>query len=181
MPDYERIAVDTSGRGRGHRLRANIAPAAALALAASLSGCGTGLQQTAPHPDRPEVVSGRLETDRVPSGCPVRLFLNVRDLGANVVRALASWSYEGTSEGAGARPVRVLQDGFAAVPFDATALAGQRDGEIAIVLTPLQPGQYRYAVQLEDAAGHRSNVMAQSFSVLPQPAGAPVSCSEPLK
>jgi hypothetical protein len=162
-------------------MRANIPAATALALAASLSGCQTALQQTSPHPDRPEVVSGRLERDRVPSGCPVRLFLNVHDVGANVVRALASWSYEGTSEGAGARPLRVVQDGFAAVPFDAATLAGQRDGEIAIVLTPLQPGQYRYAVQIEDAAGHRSNVMARSFSVLPQPAGAPMPCSEPAK
>jgi cell division protein FtsA len=41
-----------------------------------------------------------------------------------------------------------------------------------IVLTPLQPGQYRYSVQVEDAGGHRSNVLEQSFTVLGQPAAS---------
>jgi hypothetical protein len=150
-----------------------------LALAVTLGGCGTALTQSAPHPDRPEIVSGRLETDRVRSGCPIRLRLAYRDVEGNIARALASWAYEGLSEGGGARPVRVMQGGFAAVPLDPSSLKGTRQGEIEIVLTPLQPGQYRYSVQIEDAAGHRSNVLEQSFTVLAQPAGAPVSCSEP--
>jgi hypothetical protein len=74
--------------------------------------------------------------------------------------------------------VHIVQDCFAAVALDPSSLAGRRQGEAEIVLTPLQPGQYRYSVQVEDAAGHRSNVLDQAFTVLPQPAGKPVPCSD---
>lgn len=152
----------------------------ALALAVVLGGCGTALIQSAPHPDRPEIASGRLETDRVRSGCPIRLRLTIRDAEANVARALASWSYEG-SAAVGNKAMRIVQDGFAAVALDPSSLTGRRQGEAEIVLTPLQPGQYRYSVQVEDAAGHRSNILEQSFTVMAQPAGKPVSCSDPVQ
>jgi hypothetical protein len=147
------------------------------ALAMGLSGCGTTLTQSASHPDRPEIASGRLESDRVRSGCPIKLRLVFRDVEANVARALASWSYDGTA-GVGNKSVHILQDGFAAVALDPSSLTGRRQGEAEIVLTPLQPGQYRYSVQVEDAGGHRSNVLDQAFTVLPQPAGKPVPCSD---
>jgi hypothetical protein len=152
----------------------------AAALAIGLGGCGTSLTQSATHPDRPEIASGRLVANRVRSGCPVRLRLTIRDAEANVARALASWSYEGAT-GLGGKPVRVVQDGFAAVPLDPGSLAGRPQGEVEIVLTPLQPGHYVYAVQVEDAAGHRSNVLEQSFTVLAQPVGKPVSCADPVE
>ena len=60
---------------------------------------------------------------------------------------------------------RVVQDGFAAVALDPSSWRGRAQGEAEIVLTPLQPGQYRYSVQVEDAAGHRSNVLEASFTV----------------
>jgi uncharacterized protein YceK len=145
-----------------------------------LGGCGTVLTQSAPHPGRPEIASGRLETDRVRSGCPIRLRLTIRDVEGNVVRALASWSYDGLAAST-TRSMRITQDGFAAVDLDPSSLAGKRQGEAEIVLTPLQPGHYRYSVQVEDAAGHRSNVLEQSFTVMAQPAGKPVSCSDPVQ
>ncbi len=148
-------------------------------MAVNLAGCETALTPSAPSPDRPEIASARLATDRVRSGCPVRLRLSFRDAGGNVARALASWAYEGWSE-VGSKPMRVVQDGFAAVPLDPSWLTGRRHGDAEIILTPLQPGQYSYSVQVEDAAGNRSNVLEQSFTVLPQPAGAPVACSEPV-
>jgi hypothetical protein len=95
-------------------------------------------------------------------------------------RALASWAYEG-SAGVGSRQLRIVQDGFAAVALDRSSLTGRREGEAEIVLTPLQPGQYRYSVQVEDAAGHRSNILEASFTLLAQPAGAPAPCSEPVR
>lgn len=150
---------------------------AVLALAVSLIGCRTALTQSAPHPDRPEIASGRLETDRVWSGCPIRLRFSFRDVEAALVRALASWVYEG-SVGVANKAMRIVQDGFAAVPLDPSALTGRRQGEAEIVLTPLQPGQYRHSVQVEDTGGHRSNVLELAFTVLAQPTGAPVSCSE---
>jgi hypothetical protein len=152
----------------------------ALALAMGLSGCRTPLTQSAPHPDRPEIASGRLETDHVRSGCPIKLRLIVRDAEGNVARALASWTYDGSAT-VGSRAVRIAQDGFAAVPLDPSSLTGRQQGEAEIVLTPLQPGSYRYSVQVEDAAGHRSNVLEQSFTVLPQPVGQPVPCNEPVR
>ena len=161
-------------------MRATIRVGAALALAVGLGGCGTALIQSAPHPDRPEIVSGRLEADQVRSGCPIRLRFSFRDAEAAVVRALASWTYEG-SAGVGNKAMRIVQDGFAAVPLDPSSLTGRRQGEAEIVLTPLQPGQYHYSVQVEDAGGHRSNVLEQSFTVLAQPAGQPISCSEPVR
>ena len=153
---------------------------AVLALAVSLISCKTALTESAPHPDRPEIASGRLETDRVRSGCPIRLRFSFHDVDAAVVRALASWAYEG-SAGVSNKAMHIVQDGFAAVPLDPSALKGRRQGEAEIVLTPLQPGQYRYSVQVEDTEGHRSNVLEQSFTVLAQPVGAPVSCSEPVR
>lgn len=149
-------------------------------LVIGLGGCGASLTQSPPHPDRPEIVSGRLMAGRVRSGCPIRLRLTIRDAEANIARALASWSYEG-STGLGGKPVRVVQDGFAAVALDVSALAGRRQGEVEIVLTPLQPGQYVYSVQIEDATGHRSNVLEQAFTVLAQPAGKPVPCADPVE
>jgi hypothetical protein len=97
-------------------MRAIVWLGVALALVVGLGGCGTALTQSVPHPDRPEIASARVETDRVLSGCPVRLRLSFRDVEANVVRAIASWAYEG-SAGAGCRAMRVVQDGFAAVPL----------------------------------------------------------------
>jgi uncharacterized protein YceK len=70
------------------------------ALAMGLGGCGTALTQSAPHPGRPEIASGRLESDRVRSGCPIKLRLVFRDVEGNVARALASWSYSGRPESA---------------------------------------------------------------------------------
>lgn len=70
------------------------------------------------------------------------------------------------------------QDGFAAVALDRSALTGRHCGEAEMVLTPLQPGLYGYSVQVEDAAGHRSNIVEASFTVVAQPAGAPLPCSE---
>jgi hypothetical protein len=153
---------------------------ASLAMAANLAGCETVLTATTPSPDRPEMVSARLETDRVRSGCPVRLRLSFRDAGRNVTRALASWTYEGQAE-VGIKPLPVEQSGFAAVPLDPSVLTRRRQGDAEITLTPLQPGQYRYSVQVEDVAGNRSNVVEESFTVLPQPIGAPVSCQEPVR
>jgi hypothetical protein len=77
--------------------------------------------------------------------------------------------------------MQVVQEGFAAVPLDPSSLTGRRQGEAEIVLTPLQPGNYRYSVQVEDGAGHRSNVLEQSFTVVAQPAGNPVPCSDPVQ
>jgi hypothetical protein len=151
----------------------------ALALAVGLGGCGTALTRSAPHPDRPEIAFVSQEANPVRSGCPIKLRFAFRDAEANVARALASWAYVG-SAGLGGQPIRVVQDGFAAVALD-SSLTGRRLGEAGIVLTPLQPGQYRYSVQVEDAAGHRSNVLEASFTVLAQPAGAPVPCSEPVR
>jgi hypothetical protein len=175
MRRSERAGV-LSWRDRGRVVRVG----GALALAVILGGCGTALTQSAPHPDRPEITSGRLESDRVRSGCPIRLRLAFRDVEANIARALASWSYE-ASAGVGNRAMRIVQDGLAAVALDPSSLTGRRQGEAEIVLTPLQPGQYRYSVQVEDAAGHRSNVLEQSFTVVAQPIGAPLSCSEPVR
>ena len=149
----------------------------ALALAVSLGSCGTALTRSAPHPDRPEIASVGQEANRVRSGCPMRIRFAFRDAEANVARALASWAYEG-SAGLGGQQMRVAQNGFAAVALDPSSLTGRGHGEAEIVLTPLQPGQYRYSVQVEDAAGHRSNVLETSFTVLAQPAGSPVPCSE---
>jgi hypothetical protein len=164
--------MDASGFGRRWRT-------AVPALCLALGGCTTALSQSAPHPDRPEIASARAEVDRVRSGCPIRLWVSFRDAEANVVRALASWSYEG-SAGVGGKPIRISQDGFAAVPLDPAVLRGRQRGETAVVLTPLQPGHYEYSIQVEDGAGHRSNVLTQSFTVLAQPVGQPVPCDVPV-
>ncbi len=157
-----------------------VAVGGALALSVGLGGCGTALTRSAPHPDRPEIAFVSQEANRVRSGCPIKLRFAFRDAEANVARALASWGYEGWA-GVGSRQMRVVQDGFAAVALDRPSLTGRREGKAEIVLTPLQPGQYRYSVQVEDAAGHRSNVLEASFTVLAQPAGSPVACSEPVR
>jgi hypothetical protein len=168
------------GRGLG-AIKGSIVPVGtALALAISLAGCGTALTTSAPHSDRPEIATVGQEANRVRSGCPIRIRFTFRDAEANVARALASWTYQG-SAGLGGQQMRVVQNGFAAVALDPSALTGRPHGEAEIVLTPLQPGQYRYSVQVEDAAGHRSNVLETSFTVLAQPAGAPVSCSQPVR
>ena len=148
-----------------------------------LGGCGTALTTSPPHPDRPEIASVSQETNRVRSGCPMKLRFAFRDAEGNVARAIASWAYEGGSAGIGSRPARIVQDGFAAVALDPSSLRGRGQGEAEIVLTPLQPGQYRYSVQVEDAAGHRSNVLERPSRSWPnRPARrsrAPSPCGDP--
>jgi NAD(P)H-hydrate repair Nnr-like enzyme with NAD(P)H-hydrate dehydratase domain len=153
---------------------------AALALGAGLVACETPLRTSATHPDRPDVASLGVESDRVRSGCPVKRRIAFQDAEANVARALASWAHQGSTS-AGGRPLRVDQDGFAAGALDRSALTGRRRGEAEIVLTPLQPGVNHYSVQIEDAEGHRRNVIKTSFTVVAQPAGAPLPCSEPVQ
>jgi hypothetical protein len=169
-----------AARGRGLTVGLIVRVGGALTLAVGLVACRTALTTSAPHPDRPEIGLAALAAIRVRSGCPIRLHITFGDAEANIARALASWTYDASATLAG-RPARVAQDGFAAVALDRASLMGRRRGEAEIVLTPLQPGQYRYSVQVEDAEGHRSNVVETSFTVLPQPAGAPVSCSEPVQ
>ncbi|MGH7333544.1 MAG: hypothetical protein ACREKS_12545 [Candidatus Rokuibacteriota bacterium] len=148
---------------------------ACLLVVLALSGCAATLTEDPAHPERPDIGALRISTKRTMSGCPVSIRVSYADAQGDVARARAFWSYSGLSEGP--RPIMIIQDGFAAVVPARDGLGGSRAGDIEIVLTPLQPGQYRYTVQVEDAGGRRSNVLEDSFTVVSAPASGSVTCA----
>ncbi len=145
----------------------NSAGAAALAILA-VTACTPVLKADPPSADRPSVTAVEIAPRTVLSGCPFQISIAFEDPHADVVTARARWTHEDGS--------RVHDSGLIGLPIDRAALTGRRAGTAVAALTVQHPGRYWYSVQVEDAAGRRSNVRDAWVVVHRQPASEVRSC-----
>lgn len=139
-----------------------------LAIAVGSAACAPALKADPPGPDRPVVLELRIDPARVISGCPFRLTFQFEDRHADVVAAWARWAHN--------RGNRVHDSGIVPLPVEGRMLNGKTAGEASALLRVQHPGQYWYAVQIEDAAGRRSNVVEHMVVVDAQPPARPRAC-----
>lgn len=139
-----------------------------LAMAFGFAACAPALKADPPGPDRPVIRELRIDPARVISGCPFRLTFQFEDRHADVIAAWARWAHD--------RGGRVHDSGLVPLPIERLMLNGKTAGETSAVLRVQHPGRYWYAVQIEDAAGRRSNVVEEMVVVDAQPSTGPRAC-----
>jgi hypothetical protein len=130
--------------------------AAGLALAILLAACAGPFQAASSSPHAPRVSELTVAPGRVPAGCPVTLTIRFTDAEGDVARVAAYLSRIQYN--------RTVENRYVTLLIEPSRLAG-RAGEISAVLHPEAHGSHWYTVQLEDAAGHRSNPKQTTFSV----------------
>ena len=96
------------------------------------------------------------------------LRFNVDANERDIVRGVARWRYH---------PSRRYHDGEIDLPL--TVDAGVV-GSVRVIMTPPHAGPYYYDVEVEDAAGRRSNVLREHVDVELRPLWSPrVPCEAP--
>jgi hypothetical protein len=123
-----------------------------LAVLLGAVGCVAPLPVDPPGPEVPRISQLSITPERVKYGCPVTMRFRFEDPHGDIVRAHAYWRVQRSSRGVGSRSLTL--------PIDAAMFAGKTSGEVRVQLSP---EQYRttvwYDVQVEDAAGRKSNVL----------------------
>ena len=123
-----------------------------LAILLGAAGCVAPLTADPPGPEVPRISQLALEQQRVKFGCPVTMRFHVEAPQGDIVRANVYWSVPRIRRGVG--------NGYGTFPLGATMEAGKTSGEVRIQLSPEQYGTtVWYEVQVEDAAGRKSNVL----------------------
>ena len=123
-----------------------------LAVLLGAAGCMAPLTADPPGPEVPRISQLAIAPKRVPYGCPVTMRFRVEAPQGNLVRANVYWSVPRIRRGVGSR--------YLTLPLDAAMLTGKTDGEVHLQLSPEQYGTtVWYEVQVEDAAGRKSNVL----------------------
>ena len=123
-----------------------------LAVLMGAVGCVAPLTADMPGPEVPRISQLSITPQRVPYGCPVTLRFCFEDPHGDLVRAHAYWRVSHLMRGVGSRSLTL--------PLDSAGLAGKTSGEVRIQVTPEQYGTtVWYFVQVEDAAGKKSNVL----------------------
>ena len=144
--------------------------AAVIVAVLTVAACAPALREDPPGPDRPRLVTLEIKPRRVLSGCPFRIILEFEDPHRDVVYARAHWAHETGS--------RRHDEGLINLPIAQPALAGKLTGRAEAVLTVYHPGRSWSSVQVEDAAGRKSNVLDEWVLVDAQPASGPLPCAE---
>lgn len=117
-------------------------------------GCVAPLTASPPAPIVPRISDLRLRPERVTAGCPVTIGFHFEDADRDVVRVVAHLSDEPS------RARRVVHP-----PVDPADLAGKSSGDVTGVLTLGHYGRHRLHLRVEDAFGHRSNVLREILIV----------------
>lgn len=132
------------------------------ALAVSLAACGPVLQESPAGPDVPRISNLELVPYRVIAGCPTMVLFHFEDLEGDVKRAVAHWTVTPYREHwnlAQHRRLPTVDSGTMRITVQPETFAGKTSGEVQSRLTIVRPGRYLFHVQVEDMAGHRSNVL----------------------
>ena len=135
---------------------ARLASLAVAAFAMAMTGCGAPLSGSPPGPGVPHISNLRLRPERVNAGCPVTVSVHFSDANADVMRVLVLLSDQ---------PGQV--DHFVTLPVDSAELTGRSSGVVNGVLTLGHYGRHQLHLQVEDAAGRRSNVLREVVIVAP--------------
>lgn len=122
-----------------------------------LAACSAPLRVDPAGPGVPRVTEVRFNRDRVVRGCPVTMTVTFEDTDRDVVRLIVYLRLEKGKTSLQSFPVSV-----AGLP-DASA-TGRRD-DTSLHLHPEELGRHWYQVQVEDAGGHRSNVVREILLV----------------
>lgn len=126
-----------------------------LAVLLGATGCVTSLHADPPGLEVPRISQLSITPPHVAYGCPVTLRFRFEDPHGDLVRAHVAWRVSHLTRGVGARVLTL--------PIDAAQVAGKTTGGVSV---PLRLEQYGttvwYDVQVEDAAGRKSNVLTTS-------------------
>ncbi len=128
----------------------------ALALAGGAAGCSPLVAMEPASPDGPRISRLQLTPDRSTVGCPVALRFSFDAPREKLVKAIAGWTRTYGRRGA---------LGYLTLATDPQAFGCGPHGEFATQLMPDRSGMYRYYVQVEDRAGHKSNVLTATLPV----------------
>lgn len=132
-------------------------PLIAVGLVISLAGCAAPLQAGLLAPGSPIISNLEFSPERVTAGCSVMIRFRFQDPEGDIVMARAYWSLDQHNK-------RVASTRLT-LPIELSVFAGKITGEAAARLTPDRYGTYWYYVQVEDAAGHKSNVLREPILV----------------
>ena len=144
---------------------------AMLAVLLGAAGCVASFTADPPGPAVPRISQLTLAPKRVPYGCPVTMRFYVEAPQGDMVRANVYWRVHRIRRGVGSRLVTL--------PLDAIMDMGKTSRQVHVQLSPEQYGTtVWYAVQVEDAAGRKSNVLHAPILVdAPWPwATKPLAC-----
>jgi hypothetical protein len=123
-----------------------------LAVLLGATGCVAPLTADPPGPEVPRISQLSIAPERVTYGCPVTMRFRFEDPHGDIVRAHVYWRVQRHTRGVGSR--------LLTLPIDAAMVAGTSGGEVRVQLSPEQYGTtVWYDVQVEDAAGRKSNVL----------------------
>lgn len=116
-----------------------------------MTGCLASFPTDPPGPGVPRISQLSLTPEHVQYGCPVTMRFRFEDLHGDIVHAHAYWRVKHSSPGTISH--------YLLLPIDAAVFAGQTSGEASVQLNPTQYGTTWYSIQVEDAAGRKSNVL----------------------
>ena len=128
----------------------------ALALAGGAARCSPLVAMEPASPDGPRISRLQLTPDRSSVGCPVVLRFSFEAPREELVKAIAGWTRTYGRRGA---------LGYLTLATDPQAFGCGPHGEFATQLMPDRSGMYRYYVQVEDRASHKSNVLTATLPV----------------
>jgi len=132
------------------------------ALAVSLVACGPVLQESPAGPGVPRISDLELVPYRVIAGCPATVRFHFEDFEGDVSRVVAHWVvtlYGEHWNPAALRRPPTVDSGTMTITVQPGTFAGKTSGEAQSRMAIVRPGRYLFHVQVEDTAGHKSNVL----------------------
>jgi hypothetical protein len=129
---------------------------AIITLAFGLAGCALPLKADPPGPDVPRISHLEFIPNRITASCPVAIRFDFEAPDGDLIRAVAYWRLMRR---------KVVASGYATLPVEPGVFAGRPHGEVNVPLTLIRWGTYWYYVQVEDAAGHKSNVRCAALLI----------------
>jgi hypothetical protein len=131
---------------------------AIISLAFGLIGCALPLKGDPPGPDVPRISHLEFIPKRITAGCPVAIRFYFEAPNGDLTRAVAYWRLKRR---------KVVASGYATLPVEPGVFAGRAYEEVNVPLTLNRWGTYWYYVQIEDAMGHKSNVLYADLLIDP--------------
>jgi hypothetical protein len=123
-----------------------------ILVALGATGCVAPLTADPPGPEVPRISQLVLEPKRVPYGCLVMMRFRVEAPPGESLRANVYWRVRRIRRGVGSR--------YVTLPLNPLMSTGKTSREVHAQLSPEQYGTtVWYAVQVEDSAGRKSNVL----------------------
>jgi hypothetical protein len=132
-----------------------------IVLPFGLAGCAFPLRADPPGADVPRISHLRFVPEQIIAGCPVTLRFDFEAPDGDLIRAVAYRRL---------RRRKVMASGEATLAVEPGVFTGRIQGEVNVPLTLNRWGTSWYYVQVEDAAGHKSNALWAALGIdVPRP------------